>query len=86
MDITDEGTFAAFVATDDCRQKFSRDPAFYERLTTADVESFNSLKAWAKERYPDHYSSDWRKTTGKAYSREAMQKLWADFLARKESC
>ena len=84
-DDTKERTFAAFVATDHCREKWGRDPAFYERLAGAQVDSFNSLKAWVKERYPDHYSTDWRKIIGKPYSREAMQKLWSDFLAWKET-
>jgi hypothetical protein len=84
-DDTPDKTFATYVATDHCRQKYDRDPAFYERLTAADIQSFNSLKAWAKERYPDHYSTDWRKTINKPYSREAMQKLWSGFLAWKEA-
>ena len=77
-------SFSAFVRTDACRQSWGRDERFYERLMSADVGSLNALKQWAKERYPDHYSSDWRKTVGKPYSREAMGRLWASYLDWKE--
>ena len=62
------------------------DAEFYTRLVRAgaSIKSLNSLKGWAKDRYPDHYTNDWRMTTGMPYGREAMQRLWADYPATEE--
>ncbi len=65
-----------------------RDAELLERIERAGspaIRDRDALLKFCKERWPDEYSRDWRKVTGGARSREAMEKLWADYLVWKES-
>jgi hypothetical protein len=77
-------TFASFLDTDESRQ--GCDPKLHARLVSASagINSLNALVRWARERHPDHYAPDPRKPTGMPYGREAMQRLWANYLAWSE--
>jgi hypothetical protein len=53
----------------------------HQRLAPAatSITTLNQLMKFVKERFPSHYSSDWRVITGMPYSRENMRELWARF-------
>jgi len=78
-------SFAEFLKTDAGQQ--SLDPDFRGRLNSAgaSIDTLNALMRFARERHPDHYSADTRKSTGKPYGKEAMQAVWAKYLHWAES-
>jgi hypothetical protein len=63
------------------------DPEFVRRLLESglEIDTCNALIAFAKERWPDHYTRDWRKSTANmAQGREKMAALWARYLEHRE--
>jgi hypothetical protein len=80
MTVATSKTFAAFLDTDVSRENL--DPKLRTRLVGVGntITTLNDLVRWARERYPDHYGPDSRKSTGLPYSREVMQRLWAKYL------
>jgi hypothetical protein len=77
-------TFADFLNTSECEK--ACDPKLHARLVGVGgtITTLNALVRWARERHPDHYAVDTRKPTGMPYSREVMQRLWAQYLNRSE--
>jgi hypothetical protein len=80
----DPKSFAAFLDSDDGRKHCMLE--LHQRLTpvAASITTLNQLLKQVKERFPSHYSPDWRVVTGAPYSREAMKELWAVYLAWRE--
>jgi hypothetical protein len=80
----DPKSFAAFLDSDDGRKHCTLE--LHQRLTpvATSVTTLNLLLKFVKERFPSHYSPDWRVVTGAPYSREAMKELWAAYLAWRE--
>jgi hypothetical protein len=78
-------TFVDFIKTDLGRQ--SCDAALCDRLTRANasISSLSELLKFAKERWPDHYPADPRKSSGKPCGRDAMQLLWSIYLTWAEA-
>jgi hypothetical protein len=78
-------TFAEFMKTgaanDIC------DAAFLERLAASGitVTSVNELVKFARDRYPDHYPADIRKSSSMPFGRLTMQRLWATYLSWVEA-
>ena len=72
--------FKAFLATDVA--KGIVDQKFIDRFTGSnlEIETLNQLMRWVKERWPDHFHVDPRRSTSKPYNKEAMAKLWAAYL------
>ena len=73
-------SFSTFLRTTEGRRWGST--MMYERLLAADIRSLPALLRWTRERYPEmyknyHFMAD---CTG----REAMQKLWAEYLEWSE--
>ena len=50
-----------------------------------EISTLNELVGFAKERWPDHYSKDWKKSMAhRANSRERLAVLWARYLSHQE--
>ena len=76
-------SFSEFLNTE--RGRECCDPKLHARLGGAGtITTRNALMRFAHERYPDHFGPDPRKPTGKPFAREAMQQLWASYLAWAE--
>jgi hypothetical protein len=77
-------TFNHFLNTKACREKWSslQDPGF-ARLQQANIKSLTALLRWYRERHPRDYRGYSILTDGSG--RERLQRLWADYLAWKES-
>jgi hypothetical protein len=71
-------TFNDFLRTETGRSFFSSQE-LYSRLLTANVKSLAALQRWLRERYPHVYKQySFFLTDGTG--REAMQRIWADYL------
>jgi hypothetical protein len=77
-------SFAAWLKTDDSTKHIPLELAQRLGPIAQSIDSQNELLKRVKERYPSHYSTDWRVVTGMPYSREAMRELWAAYLAWAE--
>jgi hypothetical protein len=80
----DPKSFAAFLDSDEGRKHCTLE--LHQRLTPVapSISTLNLLLKYVKERFPSHYSPDWRVVTGAPYSREAMKEVWAAYLAWRE--
>jgi hypothetical protein len=77
-------TFMKFLQTDAGRKAI--DPEFLDRLTRANtkIDTLTALLKFARERWPDQFPADFRKDSGTAFGREAMRKIWRDYLTWSE--
>jgi hypothetical protein len=80
----DPKSFSAFLDSDAGREACTLE--LHQRLTPAamSITTLNQLLKYVKERFPSHYSTDWRVITGMPYSRENMRELWSVYLEWKE--
>jgi hypothetical protein len=82
----DNMNFSEFMNTNEGQRDL--DPKLVKRLQDWQdpIDSKHALITFAKERWPDNYTRDWRKSTkGMPFGREAMEALWARYLATQES-
>jgi hypothetical protein len=78
-------TFAEFMKTGAANEIC--DPAFLERLVASGttVSSVNDLVKFSRDRYPEHYPADSRKSSSMPFGRLTMQRLWAAYLSWAEA-
>ena len=68
-------SFSTFLRTTEGRWG---SPEMYERLLAADICSLPALLRWTRERYPEMYKNF--HFMSECTGREAIQKLWAEYL------
>jgi hypothetical protein len=76
--------FSEFIRTDEGRR--AGDPALLDRIAASgdSITSLNNLVKFARERFPDHYSDDPRKSLDRPCGANAMRTLWAAYLTWAE--
>src|SRR5689334_2798852 len=77
-------SFMKFLQTD--AGKKTVDPDFLDRLTRSGIkiDTLTALLKFARERWPEHFPADFRKDPGTPFGREAMRKIWREYLAWSE--
>ncbi len=73
-------SFPAFLSSEAGKQ--GRDPEFLRRLARAAprIVGANDLVRWARENYPDEFSSNWCKVLGAPHGSQAIENLWGDYV------
>jgi hypothetical protein len=78
-------SFAKFLEAEAGRKAV--DPEILDRLVRsgAKIEMKTALLTFMRERWPDHYPPDFRKDSGTPFGREAMRRLWREYLSWSEA-
>lgn len=49
------------------------------------IDTVDALLKFARQRWPQHYPADFRKDPGTPFGREAMRRIWQQYLDWKEN-